>query len=52
MLQDLKEAIVKGLGFQTGDFKILSFDLRDTLLPIFNKKKGWRFKLVQNIKDM
>jgi len=22
---------VKGLGFQTGDFKILSFDLRDTL---------------------
>jgi hypothetical protein len=30
---------VKGLGFQTGDFKILSFDLRDTLLPIFNKKK-------------
>jgi hypothetical protein len=22
---------VKGFGFQTGDFKILSFDLRDTL---------------------
>ena len=44
---------MKGLGFQTGDFKILSFDLRDTLYYQSSiKKKGWRFKLVQNMKDM
>lgn len=28
----MKEAIVKGLGFQTEDFKISGFDLRDTLV--------------------
>ncbi|KAK4438038.1 hypothetical protein Salat_0137900 [Sesamum alatum] len=29
---DLKEAIVKGLGFQADDFKISGFDLRDALV--------------------
>ncbi|KAL0422482.1 UNVERIFIED_CONTAM: hypothetical protein Slati_3271100 [Sesamum latifolium] len=29
---DLKEAIVKGLGFQADDFKIFGFDLRDALV--------------------
>lgn len=29
---DLKESIVKGLGFQADDFKITGFDLRDTLV--------------------
>ncbi|XP_058217120.1 protein TUNICAMYCIN INDUCED 1 [Rhododendron vialii] len=31
-ISDLKEAIVKGLGFQTEDFKITGFDLRDVLV--------------------
>ncbi|GMI69372.1 tunicamycin induced 1 [Hibiscus trionum] len=29
---DLKEAVVKGLGFQADDFKIFGFDLRDALV--------------------
>ena len=45
---------MKGLGFQMGDFKILSFDLRDTFYyqSSIKKKKGWRFKHVQNMKHM
>ncbi|KAH7867436.1 hypothetical protein Vadar_033366 [Vaccinium darrowii] len=31
-ISDLKEAIVKGLGFQTEDFKISGFDFRDVLV--------------------
>ncbi|KAF5184975.1 tunicamycin induced protein [Thalictrum thalictroides] len=31
-IYDLKEAIVKGLGFQTDDFKISGFDIRDALV--------------------
>ncbi|KAH6789880.1 tunicamycin induced protein [Perilla frutescens var. frutescens] len=31
-ISDLKEAIVKGLGFQADDFKISGFDLRDALM--------------------
>ncbi|PSS26161.1 A-agglutinin anchorage subunit like [Actinidia chinensis var. chinensis] len=31
-ISDLKEAIVKGLGFQADDFKISGFDLRDVLV--------------------
>ncbi|KAK2987433.1 hypothetical protein RJ640_018570 [Escallonia rubra] len=31
-ISDLKEAITKGLGFQTEDFKISGFDLRDALV--------------------
>ncbi|OVA07342.1 hypothetical protein BVC80_1605g32 [Macleaya cordata] len=31
-ISDLKEAIVKGLGFQTDEFKISGFDLRDALV--------------------
>ncbi|XVF00678.1 hypothetical protein REPUB_Repub04eG0021700 [Reevesia pubescens] len=31
-ISDLKEAIVKGLGFQADDFKISGFDLRDALV--------------------
>ncbi|KAL6964177.1 Protein TUNICAMYCIN INDUCED 1 [Sarracenia purpurea var. burkii] len=31
-ISDLKEAIVKGLGFQAEDFKISGFDLRDALV--------------------
>ncbi|PIA51832.1 hypothetical protein AQUCO_01000011v1 [Aquilegia coerulea] len=31
-ISDLKEAIVKGLGFQTEDFKISGFDIRDALV--------------------
>ncbi|KAF6143647.1 hypothetical protein GIB67_004176, partial [Kingdonia uniflora] len=30
--RDLKELIVKGLGFQVDDFKISGFDLRDSLV--------------------
>ncbi|XP_017255003.1 protein TUNICAMYCIN INDUCED 1 isoform X2 [Daucus carota subsp. sativus] len=32
IIEDLKEVIVKGLGFQADDFKITGFDLRDTLV--------------------
>lgn len=32
MFQDLKEAIVKGLGLQSDDFKISGFDARDALV--------------------
>ncbi|KAF2320734.1 hypothetical protein GH714_030402 [Hevea brasiliensis] len=31
-MSDLKEAIVKGLGFQADDFKISGFDMRDALV--------------------
>ncbi|XP_010691494.2 protein TUNICAMYCIN INDUCED 1 [Beta vulgaris subsp. vulgaris] len=31
-ISDLKEAVVKGLGFQADDFKITGFDRRDTLV--------------------
>lgn len=31
-ISDLKESIVKGLGFQAEDFKIFGFDLRDALV--------------------
>ncbi|OMO75329.1 hypothetical protein CCACVL1_16219 [Corchorus capsularis] len=31
-ISDLKEAIVKGLGFQAEDFKVSGFDLRDALV--------------------
>ncbi|XVF45780.1 hypothetical protein PTKIN_Ptkin02bG0234000 [Pterospermum kingtungense] len=31
-ISDLKEAIMKGLGFQADDFKILGFDFRDALV--------------------
>ncbi|KAH7575498.1 hypothetical protein JRO89_XS02G0123700 [Xanthoceras sorbifolium] len=31
-ISDLKEAIVKGLGFQADDFKVSGFDLRDALV--------------------
>ncbi|XP_050211197.1 protein TUNICAMYCIN INDUCED 1 [Mercurialis annua] len=31
-ISDLKEAIVKGLGFQADDFKISGFDIRDALV--------------------
>ncbi|KAL4319842.1 hypothetical protein GQ457_18G019530 [Hibiscus cannabinus] len=31
-ISDLKEAVVKGLGFQADDFKISGFDLRDALV--------------------
>ncbi|XP_002522036.2 uncharacterized protein LOC8273860 [Ricinus communis] len=31
-ISDLKEAIVKGLGFQADDFKITGFDIRDALV--------------------
>ena len=31
-MQNLKEAIVKGLGFRADDFKITGFDIRDTLV--------------------
>ncbi|KAG9130585.1 hypothetical protein Leryth_011844 [Lithospermum erythrorhizon] len=31
-LQDLKDAIVKGMGFQEDDFKLSGFDLRDVLV--------------------
>ncbi|KAL3350387.1 hypothetical protein AABB24_023056 [Solanum stoloniferum] len=31
-MEDLKESIVKGLGFQAEDFKISGFDLRDALV--------------------
>ncbi|XP_021717193.1 uncharacterized protein LOC110685040 [Chenopodium quinoa] len=31
-ISDLKEAVVKGLGFQADDFRISGFDLRDTLV--------------------
>ncbi|KAE8726002.1 receptor-like protein kinase HAIKU2-like [Hibiscus syriacus] len=31
-ISDLKEAVVKGLGFQADDFKIYGFDLRDALV--------------------
>ncbi|KAG5584993.1 hypothetical protein H5410_045427 [Solanum commersonii] len=36
VLYDLKESIVKGLGFQAEDFKISGFDLRDHLMSFTN----------------
>ncbi|KAE8690732.1 putative Basic helix-loop-helix DNA-binding superfamily protein [Hibiscus syriacus] len=32
VISDLKDAVVKGLGFQADDFKISGFDIRDALL--------------------
>ncbi|KAL8097355.1 hypothetical protein AgCh_030481 [Apium graveolens] len=55
---DLKEAIVKGLGFQADDFKITGFDLRDTLVgrsvayefDVEIDKKVLPLKLIEDVK--
>ncbi|XVF68146.1 hypothetical protein PTKIN_Ptkin10aG0180400 [Pterospermum kingtungense] len=57
VISDLKEAIVKGLGFQTDDFKISGFDLRDTLVghsvayefDVEIDKKVVPFKLLEDV---
>lgn len=41
-ISDLKEAIVKGLGFHADDFKIYGFDLRDALM---GKSVGYEFEV-------
>lgn len=56
-LQDLKEAIVKGLGFQADDFKVSGFDLRDALVghsvayefDVEIDKKVLPFKLLEDV---
>ncbi|KAK1359151.1 Tunicamycin induced protein [Heracleum sosnowskyi] len=55
---DLKESIVKGLGFQADDFKITGFDLRDTLVgrsvayefDVEIDKKVLPLKLIEDVK--
>lgn len=55
---DLKEAIVKGLGFQADDFKVTGFDLRDTLVgrsvayefDVEIDKKVLPLKLIEDVK--
>lgn len=55
---DLKEAIVKGLGFQADDFKVTGFDLRDTLVgrsvayefDVEIGKKVLPLKLIEDVK--
>lgn len=55
---DLKESIVKGLGFQADDFKITGFDLRDTLVgrsvayefDVEIDKKVLPLKLMEDVK--
>lgn len=54
----MKEAIVKGLGFQADDFKITGFDLRDTLVgrsvayefDVEIDKKVLPLKLIEDVK--
>lgn len=54
----MKEAIVKGLGFQADDFKITGFDLRDTLVgrsvayefDVEIDKKILPLKLIEDVK--
>ncbi|XWS55244.1 hypothetical protein CRYUN_Cryun10bG0158700 [Craigia yunnanensis] len=56
-ISDLKEAIVKGLGFQSDDFKISGFDLRDVLVghsvayefDVEIDKKVIPFKLLEDV---
>ncbi|XWS40333.1 hypothetical protein CRYUN_Cryun18bG0131900 [Craigia yunnanensis] len=56
-IYDLKEAIVKGLGFQADDFKISGFDLRDALVghsvayefDVEIDKKVIPFKLLEDV---
>ncbi|KAJ0010574.1 hypothetical protein Pint_33541 [Pistacia integerrima] len=56
-ISDLKEAIVKGLGFQAEDFKISGFDLRDALVghsvayefDVEIDKKLMPFKLLEDV---
>ncbi|XVE67383.1 hypothetical protein DITRI_Ditri08aG0155900 [Diplodiscus trichospermus] len=56
-ISDLKEAIVKGLGFPADDFKISGFDLRDALVghsvayefDIEMDKKVIPFKLLEDV---
>ncbi|XP_022725552.1 uncharacterized protein LOC111281968 [Durio zibethinus] len=56
-ISDLKEAIVKGLGFQADDFKISGFDLRDALVghsvayefDVEIDNKAISFKLLEDV---
>ncbi|EOX97287.1 hypothetical protein QUC31_015766 [Theobroma cacao] len=56
-ISDLKEAIVKGLGFQADDFKVSGFDLRDALVghsvayefDVEIDKKVMPFKLLEDV---
>ncbi|KAI3964724.1 hypothetical protein MKW92_010515 [Papaver armeniacum] len=58
-ISDLKEAIVKGLGFQSDEFKISGFDLKDALVghsvayefDIEIDNKVLPFKLLEDVKS-